>query len=1727
MTRNPTRLLSVFWYKWLLVGCLFTFAASLSAQVVTETRWYFGNSTERLQFDRNGRDVTLENDQATPFGAAGASVITDQFSGNLLFYTDGADLFDGRHNLLPTPLDGDNTINVPAVSCPVPGNPGQYFIFTNDPTGTNEVRYTIVDANLPGNGSAQFPLGEVVSANNSLATPLVNPAEGMLIVPNGDGNQFWLITQDRVSFDYRVTSINGPSPGPTSTFPALGSTVDNPGAAAAHFAFNRDSTFLAIAPQLANRNVRLLNFDPVSGLLTENPIGRQNIPNSGFDDGLGEAVYDVAWSPDGSRLYISRFGSAALDANLYQFDLAATTPNLTALISPSIFRSLGLQNAPDGQLYHLYQETGGGPFRLARITNPNELFDSLNYASEVFDVDFGGRQFSSFSAPYNFSFVTLDFEFAEVCFEQTTKFFPLVDPIPESLEWNFGDGATFDGMIANHAFDTAGSFTVNLTATVAGISQTYSEAVQILNNTAQVDLGNDTTICVNEILTLDATTASGISYLWNTGQVTPLIQVDTAGTYWVEVTGPEGCQAYDEIEVNEYGITRQRSNQWYFGEFAGIDFNNGATALTDDNNMFSAEGCATISDIDGNLLFYTNGSTVWNRDHQVMAGGDNIGGDSTSTQSALIVPFEDETTFFYIFTTEEVYGDNSYTGKVSLVDMKGDSARGEVVIKDIGFISASTEKLTGSAQTGAGWLLSHAFGSNEFLAFPISGEGVGNPFFSPVGSIHEATDEIQASGALKFGLGTTYVGTLRPQTGSSELEIFDFDAGAISNPRTVDLLETDPAYGLEFSNDGSRLYVTTRSGNSKLIQYDLDSINATNASADIQATKFDGYPQGNNYGTLQTGPDGVLYMAKDNASSLGTINTPPGDDGGAAFDPDGFDLLTRTSRLGLPNFAQNQVTSPQVAGVEVSPGCLGLPTRFSAAGRDPFIEEFTWNFGDGTPEITGQDTVHTYAAPGTYPVVLTLSNRCDIDTVIFTQVTVNALPEVPTVPFDTALCDGPIQLSAWPIDRPDFSYRWSTGDTSRTITVSQPALLEVFIIDANGCQSETRSTAIVDGRPILELGPDVRYCQDENPSDLDAGNPGASYTWRIDGVVVGNNRTLPIDLDVPGVFEYTAEIIDPITLCVGRDTLEVTVQETPDITASSNPTSDCDQADGSIDITINSTGNFNYSASGPGGYSFGPLNVDVPPSGALPPLVGLEAGAYTISVENMVTGCVRNEVVGVEDATSTINLVATPIDGCPGTSSIDLTFAVASINLEVSDEAGVTQVFNAITSPFTVSNLDPGTFTLLAEDATVAIDPCIEQEIVTVNQLNAQPIVTFDAIQSFCGVTDSIRVTTTDAVNFFWSTPDGNILGLNGDGTAVAVDQSGTYVFIASGVGFCDLRDSIEVQFNTAPTVLIDTLGALCDGQRMLQANLAGGSGPFTYLWNTGQQGPQITIEETGIYFVTVRDQATGCAVSSADVSVGVADEIEVVISAAPDCEDEGSVFLEAVVTTDAPEVVYQWTNASGQVVGTDPVISVDDEGPYTVAVNNLSGTCRVTDVFDVILTPITEDDFLLPPRTSFCSLDPEDPTVDLDPGVFNSYEWTLVPNPAVISTDRVLNVAATGTYEVTVFNGFTCATFQVVVRDDCTPSVVAPNAFTPNGDGLNDVFSVIPNPAVRDFEIVIFNRWGEPVFKSNSMNFAWEGTRNGTILPPGAYTYVMRFSSTLDSTIGQQEQFGSITLIR
>src|SRR6185369_7489970 len=97
------------------------------------------------------------------------------------------------------------------------------------------------------------------------------------------------------------------------------------------------------------------------------------------------------------------------------------------------------------------------------------------------------------------------------------------------------------------------------------------------------------------------------------------------------------------------------------------------------------------------------------------------------------------------------------------------------------------------------------------------------------------------------------------------------------------------------------------------------------------------------------------------------------------------------------------------------------------------------------------------------------------------------------------------------------SYLWSSGDITKTVTITNPAVISVTTTDVNGCTS-TATAVVADNRPALNLGPDLNVCQNNTTPNLNAQNPGATFLWKLNGVANGNTTAVqPIDTTLPAV----------------------------------------------------------------------------------------------------------------------------------------------------------------------------------------------------------------------------------------------------------------------------------------------------------------------------------------------------------------------------------------------------------------------------------------------------------------------------------------------------------------------------------------------------------------------------------------------------------------------------------
>jgi hypothetical protein len=411
------------------------------------------------------------------------------------------------------------------------------------------------------------------------------------------------------------------------------------------------------------------------------------------------------------------------------------------------------------------------------------------------------------------------------------------------------------------------------------------------------------------------------------------------------------------------------ATNWYFGTNAGITFNSGSPVALTNGALTTIEGVATISDNSGNLLFYTNGVTVWNKNHLVMTNGTGLFGDVSSTQSAVIVQKPNQPNIYYIFTSDNDAEVNGIC--YSIVDMSLSVGLGAVTTKNTLLKTPSCEKLCAvrDCNNVDVWVLSHDWNTNVFTAWSVSNFGVPSiTAWSFSGSVVSGAPQ-SAYGQLKASPNGRRLAACHYGMGKIELHNFDQSTGWVSGGFT--LSNETGIYGCEFSPDGRILYGGTNQG--LLLQWDL----CAGTQAQIQASRRVVSNAGAFIGSIQLGPDGKVYVARNN-TSLSVINNPNVYGVGCNYSDLSIPLVSRAGRFGLPNFASFYV-QPQYILPNPTISCTTASFQSPVITNDCVNQNnlytYSWNFGDGTTS-TEQNPTHIYLLSGVYNVSVTITGPC-------------------------------------------------------------------------------------------------------------------------------------------------------------------------------------------------------------------------------------------------------------------------------------------------------------------------------------------------------------------------------------------------------------------------------------------------------------------------------------------------------------------------------------------------------------------------------------------------------------------------------------------------------------------------------------------------------------------------------------------------------------------------------
>lgn len=539
-----------------------------------------------------------------------------------------------------------------------------------------------------------------------------------------------------------------------------------------------------------------------------------------------------------------------------------------------------------------------------------------------------------------------------------------------------------------------------------------------------------------------------------------------------------------------------QGNVWYFGHYAGLDFNTTPPTPLLDGQLTTSEGCASIADASGNLLFYTDGIRVWDKTHMQMPNGFGLLGDPSSAQSGVIVPQPGNDSIYYVFTTPD-YQSPGLGFRYSIINMNLNGGLGDIVpaSKNILLFSPSSEKLASSFHCNNKdiWVVGRS--NQDFYSYLITETGI-SP--TPVITSGITNPSRPYPYGMKSSPNGKKIAACYWAANVSELYDFDISTGQLSNP--IILPHSSSDYGAEFSPDGTKLYITLISAK-QIKQYDLTAPDI-NASAVVVGTT------GSNAGMVQLASDGKIYVSQYASGSVGIIHNPNALGTACNFQPNALSLGGRTGTYGFPTIISN-FFAPPVEVLTSDTVCFSSSSNFNLSGVSD-ADSVRWNFGDPASGLLNTDTGlvanHTYSASGIFNLEAVVYYPCRTDTVYDTIY----IAPIPVAAFSAENACGTVPVifhDSSSVSSGSIIWDWDFGDTANA-TIANPShsysavgnyAVTLIVTSVDGCKDTVTHTVSANPLPVANLsGNNVCLSTATTFTDLSTANDTvANWNWNF------------------------------------------------------------------------------------------------------------------------------------------------------------------------------------------------------------------------------------------------------------------------------------------------------------------------------------------------------------------------------------------------------------------------------------------------------------------------------------------------------------------------------------------------------------------------------------------------------------------------------------------------------
>ncbi|GAB4287537.1 MAG: hypothetical protein Kow0068_13300 [Marinilabiliales bacterium] len=819
---------------------------------------------------------------------------------------------------------------------------------------------------------------------------------------------------------------------------------------------------------------------------------------------------------------------------------------------------------------------------------------------------------------------------------------------------------------------------------------------------------------------------------------------------------------------------------------------------------------------------------------------------------------------------------------------------------------------------------------------------------------------------------------------------------------------------------------------------------------------------GSGYVSYSWSPSGSTQTISVNTA--GTYSVTVTDDNGCT----GIDQVDVTVAANL---------TPTITGVLAI--CNGASTTLDAGAG---YSSYNWSTGSTTQTIN-------VSSAGTYSVTVSDAGGCTGTDQV--NVTANSNP-TPSISGALSFCTG--NSTTLDAGAGYIGYLWSTGATSQTLNVTSAGTYSVTVTDSNGCTGTDQVDVTVAANLTPTISGILNFCTGSSTT-LDAGSGYASYLWSTSEI------TQTIQVSSGGTYSVT---VADASGCTGTD--QVTVTE------NSNPTP---VISGSLTICPGSSTTLD-AGSGYSGYLWNDastsqtINVNT-------------AGTYSVTVTDN-NGCSGSSQVNVTESPA-MTLVLTPTDlNCNGDLSGSITSSCTG------GSAPFTYNWSNGSTNQDLNNIAAGTYTLTVTDG----NGCTIVESTTVQE--PTPVVVSSIPDKYIcsGQTATLVASVsggTTPYTYYWNGTAG-WMAYNVSPTSQTSYQ--LYVIDANGC----TSNTETVTIYVSPNVSL-SLSAnedhVCPGEQVLiTTSITPGVPPYYIYDTTGQvvMPPIITYpQDTTTYTYTVLDQCGSHA--SAQITIYTYAEPPVAFSSDT---LSGCQPLTVNFNSTYEAASYTWNFGDNDFNNLsfekDPQHVYEDAGVYDVTLSVVSeegceGELTINNMINVYPKP--EASFIANPA-SVSIIKPIIYFTNLSSGHSISY-WDFGDGSESTNEnpEHTYPIYPTGMYNVQLIveskdGCLDTAYKEVIVYDEMT--FYAPTAFSPDNDGINDVFYVFGNGIdKRYFKMYIFDRWGEIIFETDDMDEGWDGrVNNGEIAKIGTYTWLVHFR---DIQGVEREEAGIVSIIR